>query len=68
MSPVADLFAERSRLSRIAEEMRCPVGTVFSWKKSGSIPPWRRPAVLEAVRRLKYELPADVLAYLASGE
>lgn len=48
--------------------MRCPVGTVFSWKKSGSIPPWRRPAVLEAVRRLKYELPADVLAYLASGE
>lgn len=67
MFEVDELFRERKRLSAIAREMRCPIGTVFSWKKKGAIPPWRRPAVLDAVRRLNIETSPSVLLYLAQA-
>lgn len=68
MSEVRILFAERTRVTAIANEARIPVKTVWSWKKKGVIPPWRRGPVLDAVRRLGLEVPNDVLAYLARAE
>lgn len=67
MSAVETLFSERKRLSAIANEIRTPVATVWSWKKKGSIPTWRRPSVLAAVNRLGIEVPAETIAYLATG-
>lgn len=67
MSEIENLFAERKRVSAIARELRAPIGTVWAWKKNGSIPAWRRPSVLAAVNRLGIEVPAETIAYLASG-
>lgn len=67
MSDISTLFAERKRVAAIAAEMRCPFQTVYSWKKKGSIPPWRRPAVLDAIRRLEIDVPPELLAYLAKA-
>jgi hypothetical protein len=64
---VASLLGPRGRLTAFAREMSCPVGTVFSWKQARSIPAWRRPAVLDAVRRMKIEVPVEVIAYLADA-
>ncbi len=65
MTEVDVLLGPRKQVAAIAQEMRTPYATVWSWKKSGSIPDWRRPYVLDAVRRLKLDLPAEVIAYLA---
>ncbi|MYL97225.1 hypothetical protein GR702_05495 [Novosphingobium sp. FGD1] len=67
MSEIESLFAERKRVSAIAREIRAPVGTVWAWKKNGAIPPWRRPSVLAAVNRLGIDVPAETIAYLATG-
>lgn len=67
MSEVESLFAERKRVSEIAREMRTPIGTVWCWKKKGEIPPWRRPAVLDAIRRLDIDVEPEVVAYLAKA-
>ncbi|EJU14954.1 hypothetical protein LH128_01222 [Sphingomonas sp. LH128] len=68
MLAVQTLFSERKRVSAIAHEMRTPIPTVWSWKKKGEIPPWRRASVLAAVNRLGIDVPAETLAYLAAGQ
>jgi hypothetical protein len=67
MSHIAPLFAERRRLTAIANEIRAPIGTVWVWKKNGSIPQWRRASVLAAINRLGIDVPAETIAYLAGG-
>lgn len=67
MSLITPLFSERKRLTAIANEIRTPVATVWSWKKKGEIPRWHRASVLAAVNRLGIEVPLDTLAYLAAG-
>lgn len=67
MPEVADLFAERKRVAALAAEMRCPFQTVYSWKRKGDIPPWRRPAVLDAIRRLEIDVSPATLVYLTQG-
>lgn len=65
---VAKLFASRGNMTALAGEMRCPVQTVHSWKRKGSVPSWRRSAVLDAVRRLNLEVSPDLLVYLNTAE
>lgn len=67
-APTDALFGPRGRLTLFAKEMRVPVGTVFCWKRERGIPVWRRAKVLDAVRRLRIDVPADVIAYLAIEE
>lgn len=64
MTTVDQLFAKRGTLSAIAREVPCSVQTAHAWKRNRSIPTWRRSAVLDAVRRLKLDLPDEVIAYL----
>lgn len=65
IDPVADIFSKHGRVSKIARELRRPVGTVFEWKKNGAIPDWHRAAVLDAVRRMRLKLATETIAYLA---
>ena len=67
MSEAEILFEKRGAVTAIANEMRVPIGTVWCWKRDGAIPEWRRPAVLNAVRRLDLHLPPEVYAYLATA-
>lgn len=52
----------------IATQTGDPVQTVHDWLAYGNIPHWRRPAVVDAARRLDKQLDPDMLAYLASRE
>jgi hypothetical protein len=55
--------------SRLADATGIPMKTVFSWKEEpANIPEWRRPAVIDAARREKIQLPAEAWEYLASTE
>jgi hypothetical protein len=44
------------------------VQTIWDWTRKGNIPHWRRPAVIEAAKKLPEPLPAELLAYLASAD
>jgi hypothetical protein len=73
MSVVHTIFrafngAENKGATAIANETGIPMKTVWSWKANGEIPPWRRPAVAEAARRKKLEMPDDAWLYLASAD
>lgn len=66
VAAVAEVFeAFEGSAAKLAGEIGAPVQTVFDWK-SGDIPPWRRPAVLDAINRLGKKVSASTLAYLAS--
>ncbi len=71
MEPVNDIFeAFGGSPSAIAKATGLPVQTVWDWRGKGKteIPPWRRRAVLDAAKRLKIDLPAHCVEYLASDE
>jgi hypothetical protein len=68
MSDVEEILAPRGRISAIARNIKVPVGTVWCWRKNGSIPIWRRMAVLEAVKRLEFDIPDSAITYLAKPE
>lgn len=55
---------------KIAEATGFPIQTVSDWRKKGKIeiPPWRRSAVLDAIKRLSKSVSSDTLAYLASDD
>lgn len=68
MSIIDSIFETLDGPTTIARTMGEPIQTVHSWKAKQSIPPWRRPQVLDAARRLEKELPPEAVAYLASQE
>jgi hypothetical protein len=70
MSEVHAIFDAFGGPTPIAKATGFPVQTVCDWRKKGDpeIPPWRRPAVLDAAKRLDISLPPEAIAYLASSE
>lgn len=68
MTNIDSIFEAFKGPTKIARATGDPVQTVHSWKVKQSIPPWRRPQVLDAARRLEIDLPTEAIAYLASSE
>lgn len=69
MNVVHAIFKAFKGPTGLADATRLPMKTVFSWKEEpANIPPWRRPVVLEAIRRERVELPQPVIEYLLSED
>lgn len=68
MNEVETLLSPRGRVAILAREMKVHPGTVWEWKTKRAIPKWRRVPVLNAVRRLKIDVPPEVVVYLAQAE
>ena len=68
MSIIDSIFKALEGPTNIARATGDPVQTVHSWKAKQSIPPWRRPQLLDAARRLEKELSPEAIAYLASAD
>jgi len=68
MSIVRTIFDAFGGVNKLAEATRSPQQTASEWitRDPPEIPPWRRPAVLDAARGLPQPLPPEALAYLAS--
>ncbi|KMS53611.1 hypothetical protein V474_22795 [Novosphingobium barchaimii LL02] len=45
--------------------MRCSAQTVYSWKYANAIPRYRRSEVLDAVHRMRLQLPVETIIYLS---
>jgi hypothetical protein len=67
MSVVHEIFDAFGGPTRLSEATGFPMKTVFSWKGKG-VPPWRRPAVLDAARSKAVPLSAGALLYLQSSD
>lgn len=70
MDVVRSIFDTFGGVSALAEATGFPQQTVSEWRNRSpaEIPPWRRPAVADAARRLERALSPEALAYLASRE
>jgi hypothetical protein len=70
MSEVHSIFDAFGGLKQLAEATGLPLQTVCDWRKKGKpeIPPWRRPAVLDAALAKSVPLPAEAVIYLQSSE
>ncbi|MEH3121200.1 MAG: hypothetical protein PGN16_04335 [Sphingomonas phyllosphaerae] len=70
MDVVRSIFETFGGVSALAEATGFPQQTVSEWRNRSpaEIPPWRRPAVADAARRLERALSPEALAYLASRE
>ncbi len=70
MSVVPTIFEAFGGVNRLAEATGTPQQTASEWlnRSPPDIPPWRRPAVLGAARKLKEPLPPEALTYLASTQ
>lgn len=69
MSVVPSIFEAFGGVNALADATGFPQQTVSEWQTRNppEIPPWRRPPVAEAARRLGKPLTQDALAYLASS-
>lgn len=47
MKTVPDILTELGGVSAIAEATGIPLTTVHSWKRSGAVPEWRIPVLVE---------------------
>jgi hypothetical protein len=62
---VSPIFSNRGRAIALAAELRCSPQTVYSWKYSNAIPRYRRREVLDAVHRMRLQLPVETILYLS---
>ena len=62
LTTIETIFSALGGPTAIAREIDVPVQTVHSWKANGSIPRWRRPALLEMANGK--EMSAEAIAYL----
>lgn len=68
MTEVQAIFEAFGGYVGLAETLGLKRNTVWDWRNNGEIPPWRRPMVLDAARRLGKALDGKVIAYLLSDE
>lgn len=72
MQVVHDIIAKLGGSTGVAAKTGIPQQTVSEWanREPPEIPPWRRPAVLDALKRdgKDSEVPAEAIAYLASTQ
>lgn len=62
---VSPIFSKRGRVIALTAEIRCPIQTVYSWKRAQAIPRHRRQQVLGAVSRMALDVPPETILYLS---
>ena len=65
---IRTIFEAFDGVPALASAVAVPMQTAWDWNKKANIPPWRRPSILTAAKRLRLELPEEAIAYLKSNE
>lgn len=68
MSEVQEIFKAFGNPTALSTAIGVPMQTAWDWRNKSEIPPWRRPSILDASKRLSIKLPEEAIAYLASSE
>jgi hypothetical protein len=62
MTIAANIVGKLGGPTKLHRETGIPVQTIWDWTRKGNIPHWRRPAVIEAAKKLPEPLPAELPA------
>lgn len=52
MRAISDIIEELGGATRVSAETGIPLTTIYSWKRNGSIPRWRIPALVSLAEKL----------------